>query len=81
MTCRDVAGFLGDYLDGQLPGDARARFEAHLAECPACVRYLRQYRDTIRLAREAHADVPAEPPADLLAAILAARAAAAAPAR
>ena len=53
MTCREFANFLVDYLDDELPADVRQRFDAHLEECPDCVQYLRQYRDTIRLTSAA----------------------------
>ena len=49
MTCQDVADFLVDYVDGELPALVRRQFEAHLGLCPDCVNYLQQYRDTIRL--------------------------------
>lgn len=38
------------YLDGRLPGEERALFEAHLAECPGCVAHVEQARTTVRLA-------------------------------
>jgi hypothetical protein len=37
------------YLQGALAAAARRRFEAHLAECPGCERYLDQIRETRRL--------------------------------
>lgn len=36
-----------DYLEGALSPDDKARFEVHLAACPACVRYLGQMRATV----------------------------------
>ncbi len=37
MTMHDsVIDQLSDYVDGELPGDDRARVEAHLASCAAC---------------------------------------------
>jgi anti-sigma factor RsiW len=73
-TCRELVDFVGDYLAGDLPPDVRSAFDAHLAECPDCVAYLRSYEDTIRLARGAGADpVPAPVPTSLVRAILAAR--------
>ena len=36
-----------DYLDGALPPAERARFEAHLGECPGCEIHLQQLRTTI----------------------------------
>ena len=56
MTCRDFADFLADYIEDALPAAIRRQFEAHLAECPDCVAYLQQYRDTIHLAACAGAD-------------------------
>jgi predicted anti-sigma-YlaC factor YlaD len=77
LTCRDVSEFLARYLDGAMGPDERARFDEHLAECPDCVAYLRDYTDTVRLARDAFADAdadaPADVPDDLRRAILAAR--------
>lgn len=75
LTCREMTGFLTDYLDGTLPLAERGVFEQHLAECRDCVAYLRTYAETIRLARETRdADaLPAGVPEDLVRAILAAR--------
>ena len=75
LTCREMTDFLADYLDGTLAPAERVPFEAHLAECPECVAYLRSYAETIRLARETRdADaLAARVPDDLVRAILAAR--------
>ena len=35
--------------EGALPPDQLARFERHLADCPACPTYIEQLRTTIRL--------------------------------
>lgn len=51
MTCREIADFLMQYIDGELPRQLRTTFEMHLAECPACRAYLKSYEQTIRLAR------------------------------
>jgi anti-sigma factor RsiW len=73
VTCRDVIEFLSDYYEGALPESERALFDAHLAECPDCVAYLRTYEATIRLEKRACDESPGEMPAGLLQAILAAR--------
>ena len=75
LTCRDLAGFAADYVDGALDPRERARFDAHVAGCPGCASYLRTYAETIRLAKDAHADdpLPADVPEDLVRAILDAR--------
>jgi anti-sigma factor RsiW len=78
MTCKQLTEFIADYRSGALPPAVRAEFEAHLAACPDCVRYLQTYEDTIRLARGAFAatddPLPADVPEKLVHAILAARA-------
>ena len=76
MTCRDVIEFLSAYLDGELAAEERETFEAHLAECPDCVRYLRTYEDAVTLARGAfdpNHPLPPDVPDKLVQAILAAR--------
>ncbi len=79
MTCQEFIEFLMDYSDGRLPDAQRAKFDAHLAECPWCVNYLRTYQETVRLGKAALAPtntaVPAEVPEELVKAILIARAA------
>ena len=49
MTCRELVELVTDYLEGTLPAAERARFEAHLADCPDCTNYLDQMRRTMRL--------------------------------
>jgi anti-sigma factor RsiW len=39
-----------EYLDRALPAATRAQFEAHVARCGGCERYLDQLRQTVRLA-------------------------------
>jgi anti-sigma factor RsiW len=77
MTCRELIEFLMDYLDGELGPEERARFDAHLAECPMCVAYLETYQQAVRLGKAVLAppgeEVPAEVPDDLVRAVLAAR--------
>jgi anti-sigma factor RsiW len=49
LTCKDLVEVVNDYLEGALSDAERARFEAHLAECEGCRRYLDQMRTTIRV--------------------------------
>jgi anti-sigma factor RsiW len=53
LTCRELVELVTDYLEGALPAHERARFEAHLGECDACVAYVEQMRTTVRLTRAA----------------------------
>ena len=75
LTCRDVADFLMAYLDRELDPPQRTAFEAHLAVCDECARYLRSYEQTVRLAKAAgrDADEPEEVPERLVQSVLAAR--------
>jgi anti-sigma factor RsiW len=77
MTCRELADFLMDYLNEELPDDVRAAFDRHLVLCPNCVAYVKAYRTTIELGRRAFADDAAdagtEVPDELVRAILAAK--------
>ena len=47
VVCRQAVELVTDYLEGRLSHRDRARFEAHLANCPHCTRYLEQMRLTI----------------------------------
>lgn len=47
MSCRQLVEVVTDYLESTMPAGDRARFEAHLDECPYCVTYLEQIRETI----------------------------------
>lgn len=76
MTCRQLADFILDYVEGRLPAAQVGEFERHLAACPPCVAYLDGYRRTIALGRAAlAAGAPAEGPAPerLIEAVRAAR--------
>jgi anti-sigma factor RsiW len=51
MTCQELVELVTDYLEGALPPEDVARFEAHLAACPGCETYLQQMRSTIAVTR------------------------------
>ena len=77
MTCKELIGFLMDYVDGELPPDERRRFDHHLGLCTDCASYLDSYRETVRLGkmicRPDKDEPPEDMPEDLVQAILAAR--------
>ena len=75
ITCRDLYGFLDDYLEGGLDQPTRVAFQAHLAICRACRRYLGTYKAALAAAKTAEAPPFEAPPEELVQAILAARAA------
>lgn len=77
MTCREVAGFLHDYLADELPAERRRAFEDHVHVCEECEAYLDGYRRTVSLGRDALSEddgpAVAAVPERLVEAILAAR--------
>ena len=50
ITCRQAVAFVTEYLDDALSTPDRARFEAHLAECPSCNEYVKQIRVTVAVS-------------------------------
>jgi anti-sigma factor RsiW len=50
MTCQELVELVTEYLEGSLPEDQRARFEAHLAACSGCADYVQQMQLTISAA-------------------------------
>ena len=50
LSCQELVELVTDYLEGALPPGERARFDAHIADCPGCDIYVRQMRATIALA-------------------------------
>jgi anti-sigma factor RsiW len=48
MSCRELVEVITEYLEGTLPAEDRARFDAHIADCDGCTNYLDQMRQTIR---------------------------------
>jgi anti-sigma factor RsiW len=56
MACQELVRVVSAYLEGTLPGEDRSRFEAHLEECPWCVNYVEQMRETISTLGELDAE-------------------------
>jgi anti-sigma factor RsiW len=48
LTCEELVELVTDYVEDRLSPEDRARFDAHLADCPHCRDYLEQMRQTIR---------------------------------
>lgn len=57
LSCRELVELVTAYREGALPPDERARFDAHLAICPPCVRYVEQLDLTIRALGGLHARI------------------------
>ena len=56
VACVSGVDLLMDYLEGVLPVAERAALDAHLAGCPKCVAFVKAYRETPRILREATAE-------------------------
>ncbi len=53
-SCRDLALEMAcDYVEGKLDVDTMRELDVHLGHCPNCMAFLRTYRDTSRIARDA----------------------------
>lgn len=61
IACKEVVGFLPEYLEHELAPARKRLFERHFDICPDCSAYLHAYRSSIALAAEALAE-PAEAP-------------------
>lgn len=58
--CLEIFARLSEYLDGELPAEDCASIEAHIADCPPCVEFLKDLRNSVEAAHQFK--VP-EPPA------------------
>ena len=56
MTCKELVEVITDYIEGTMAPSDRQRFDAHLEECPYCVNYLEQMRETIAALGELRED-------------------------
>jgi anti-sigma factor RsiW len=52
LSCQELVELVTDYLEGVLPAAERERFDAHLAICKGCRRYVEQMRVTLRVTGE-----------------------------
>lgn len=50
LTCQELVELVTAYLDNVLAPADRRQFDAHLADCDGCPRYLEQMRTSIRVA-------------------------------
>jgi len=58
LSCRELVVLVTDYLESALDPDAQRRFEAHIAACTGCHRYVDQMRRTVAtLGRLGEADL------------------------
>lgn len=72
ITCRELIGFIADYLEGVLTEVQSTDFGRHLALCASCRAYLATYEKTMRAGIAVLRDESAneDAPEDLIRAIL-----------
>ena len=77
MTCKELTEFLDRYVDNELSFTEKASFKLHLSLCSDCRRYVKGYRATLVLAKNAVTKpddpVPTAVPKELVEGILASR--------
>jgi anti-sigma factor RsiW len=57
--CLEIFARLSEYLDGELAAEDCAGIEAHIADCPPCVEFVKQLRGSIEASH--HFRVPGQP--------------------
>lgn len=55
-SCKCVFALLSDYLNLELPADACAEVESHLADCPPCIEFAESLRKTVELCQRYQPD-------------------------
>lgn len=51
MSCREMADYLSDYLDGELEADLRALIDEHSGDCPPCEAFIRTLACVVETVR------------------------------
>ncbi|MBI3328562.1 MAG: zf-HC2 domain-containing protein [Nitrospinae bacterium] len=52
LRCQDVVDLVLSYLEDTLDPGERQILEAHIADCPNCLRFLKTYRETVALGQQ-----------------------------
>jgi anti-sigma factor RsiW len=50
--CRRTKKLLYEYVEGELNEDTERKLEGHLGDCPACLQYVKSYRQIIELTHK-----------------------------
>lgn len=52
-SCRETVDLLLDYLENRLPPVDHEALDAHFSGCPPCLEFVKSYKETPRVLREA----------------------------
>lgn len=52
LRCQEVVELVLSYLEDTLAPGERQILEAHIADCPNCLRFLKSYRETVALGQQ-----------------------------
>lgn len=52
LKCREFTSMASEYLDGQLPWPRRASMRFHLLICDHCRRFIRGWRQTVKVLKQ-----------------------------
>ncbi|MGE5645043.1 MAG: anti-sigma factor family protein [Acidobacteriota bacterium] len=61
-NCKEIYAMLSEYLDRELSDETCQEIEAHLADCPPCIEFLKSLKRTVGLCKCCE---PKEPPPPL----------------
>ncbi len=50
LACQEIVELVTEYVEGTMDAELRVAFEAHLAACDGCARYLEQIEAAIRVS-------------------------------
>jgi anti-sigma factor RsiW len=66
LACNELVELVTAYVEGALAAGERARFDAHLTECPDCVEYVAQIHRTVVAVGLAAPELERTPPVTAL---------------
>jgi anti-sigma factor RsiW len=59
--CKEIFALLSEYLDLELPPEACAEVESHMADCGPCIEFAASLKTTIALCRQHQPGVMPQP--------------------
>ena len=60
--CKELFALLSEYVDGELPASTCGEIEAHFADCPPCLQFLDNFKQSISLTKSFETTEKIDPP-------------------